>query len=146
MGYAMETDTIHQLIKLNIGLGIANIAAIGVERLAAIIKPEAKNSMFNSKARKFSYEILIQNETMDPRALKGVDEMCSFKLSDHIFSSFHDRLKENHREWNYKNDNSQDWNEWAKRNPRRARDICLEAEYFYGDGKILPEDWNDIVN
>lgn len=49
------------------------------------------------------------------------------------------------RDARYRNDNTIEWEEWARRNPDKARDICLEAEYFYGDSNVLPKDWAPIL-
>merc|ERR1711976_982675 len=55
------------------------------------------------------------------------------------------RSNKAYEKWLNKNDNSLEWNDWARKNPNRARDICLEAEYFYRKGKKLPSDWSVIA-
>merc|ERR1712176_1532838 len=69
-----------------------------------------------------------------------------FILSDFVLPGLHKRINKARKEWLIKSDNSLNWNDWAKINPNTARDICLEAEYFYGDSKILPIDWKEVIN
>jgi len=54
-------------------------------------------------------------------------------------------VEKERNEWNWKNNNSLEWNEWAMRNLTEARDICLEAEFFYGEGNILPINWAPVI-
>merc|ERR1711862_488357 len=113
------------------------------------MRPETRNATFDSDNTRILNEIQKQNKSTEraiqTEELKRIDKIRSFKLTEHIFSNFHDRLKKSRREWNYKNDNSRDWNEWANRNPGRARDICLENEYFYGESKTLPKSWEVVI-
>merc|ERR1712224_1192331 len=74
----------------------------------------------------------------------GVNASCRSALIEEI--ERRDRSeKETREKFFHMNDNSLMWDEWAKRSPDAARDICLEAEYFYGDGNILPKVWAPVL-
>merc|ERR1712224_1002009 len=68
----------------------------------------------------------------------------SFHITDLTGGDFRFRLKQTSQEYQ-KNNSFMDWNEWAQTNPLEARNICLEADYFYGNSNILPVDWSSIV-
>merc|ERR1711869_144255 len=58
---------------------------------------------------------------------------------------FRQRLQRISNDWIVKNNSSLDWNSWARANPREARDMCLEADYFFGSSNVLHKDWSSIV-
>merc|ERR1711879_401556 len=97
-------------------------------------------------------EIVIINEIQElDRCLKSgisgdsVKGRPECRVCDLVCPGFRKRVDKARIEWLYKNDNSLEWNEWAKRNPSKARDICIETEYFFGDKNILPRDWAHVM-
>merc|ERR550514_1765824 len=62
-----------------------------------------------------------------------------------LLGNFSHKLNKVAAKWSCLTNSSLDWNEWSRSNPREARNACLEAEYFYGNGNVLPKDWTDII-
>eukprot|EP00747_Dinoflagellata_sp_TGD_P150094 gnl/TRDRNA2_/TRDRNA2_177077_c1_seq1.p1 gnl/TRDRNA2_/TRDRNA2_177077_c1~~gnl/TRDRNA2_/TRDRNA2_177077_c1_seq1.p1 ORF type:complete len:191 (-),score=6.09 gnl/TRDRNA2_/TRDRNA2_177077_c1_seq1:258-830(-) len=143
-----EFETISQLTQSACLLAVVNITLTGVERLAAS-SSNTRNIQLDYDPAKIYNEIQKQKSIEEKeikKENKGERESPSAILTKCLFPNFQNRLEEARQVWNYKNDNSKDWNEWANRNLEKARDICLEAEYFFGDGKILPKTWEKTLD
>merc|ERR1712224_800 len=59
-------------------------------------------------------------------------------LSNLFLGDFHSRLEQKNNNWYLRNNSFLDWNDWARTNPQEARDICIEADYFFGNNNVLP--------
>merc|ERR1712070_1215516 len=60
-------------------------------------------------------------------------------------TSFRSRIEQTKANWYSYANTTLDWNEWARTNLQEARDICIEADYFFGNSNVLPRDWSDVV-
>jgi len=94
---------------------------------------------------KYWAQILCEEKIQRKEFRNKKSELFIYIITDFVLSGFRNRMQKAHADWIVRNNSSLEWNEWARRNPSKARDICLEAEYFYGDGLILPRSWDDAI-
>jgi hypothetical protein len=133
------------LLKLGGGIAIINAMMLGIDYCFK----EQYNSL-TVKPIKFEKEKIssaIEHEkNIHYREFSNKKTEQSINaINDIVLFGFNKRVQKVYHDWMSKNNNSIDWNEWARRNPSIARDICLEAEYFYGEGLILPRSWDAII-
>merc|ERR1712124_13240 len=69
----------------------------------------------------------------------------STPITDLFLMDYRYRIDQTETDWYSRNNSSLTWNEWARTNLQEARNICIEAEYFFGNSNILPKDWSSIV-
>merc|ERR1719265_2941335 len=104
-----ELETISQLTQLVCGLGVINLALIGVEKITTTMK-QNDISTLDTEIAKVYYQTEENSSVTEPKIkISKSREMYSFKLTNYILPNFHDKVKKSRRDWNYKNDNSLDW-------------------------------------
>merc|ERR1712093_20766 len=132
------------LLRFGGGIALINAVLLGAEHL---FKPRDEN--FNLCGHKY---IPLQFPTPNINKSDHCNDILAHDtnfyqtknttgklyLSELLIPGYSRRINKARERWQTINNNSLEWNEWAKLNPNAARNICLEAEYFYGDGKILP--------
>merc|ERR1712167_11556 len=130
-------------------MAVVNLVFLGIDRLSAPMTSSSvtRNEKHHNTRHLARYSTWRTPEEIPVReALKITEEeKRASPLCDIIMPGFSQRLERAKDEWLYKNDSSLAWKEWACRNPEKAREICLEAEYFYGNGNILPKDWAPLL-
>merc|ERR1712224_250255 len=89
-----------------------------------------------------------KNPIKDIVKLRGPHPPTSMPLtfiSGLFFANFCSKLEQTTNNWYVRNDTSLSWNDWVRLNPEKARDICIEADYFFGNSNVLPGDWSNII-
>merc|ERR1719453_842424 len=138
------TAGLRQLIG---GLFVLSSTLFAIENIISHTFPLGSHVIKNPSAvstnsKRFDF---INDIRMKKQKIRDGDTSICSPLCSSLLPVFALRLEKISKMHSLETNNVMSWNEWARRNLVQARNICLEADYFYGTSNVLPKDWSNMV-